>query len=65
MADKHYTAVIEVKVSERKARETDYRGGVKEYEREVTDVARIVVRAETMEKLRDRMLSHVELIEED
>ncbi len=58
MAEKHYTAVIEVK-------EVGEAGTITKPTREVTDVARIVVRAETLEKLRARMLSHVELIEED
>jgi len=61
---KHYTATIDVKVSDRVATETDYRGEAKGWEREVTDVARVVVRAETLDGLRTKLQGHIALIEE-
>lgn len=62
----HYTAVIEVnKVDESTEPELDSYGKVKTPGRKRTsaDVARIVVRADNLVKLREKIAAHVELID--
>jgi hypothetical protein len=59
----HYTAVLSIE----HASITEKDGGYnkpKIQERVVKDVAKIIVRADTVEKLRDKLASHVALIEE-
>lgn len=68
MSDAHYTATIEVTKTTHTAPATPSgsygRGEVRpEPKREVIDVARVVIRAESLETLRDKVGRHVELIE--
>lgn len=61
MAD-HYVAVVSVEaVTEKK--EGDNRG-TKEQPRKVSEVAKYVVRANSLEALKERLAKHVELIAE-
>jgi hypothetical protein len=72
MSDGHYTATIEVTRTFRSPETvtSSSRGGYSrtdphptESKREVVDVARLVIRAESLETLRDKVGRHVELIE--
>ena len=53
---KHFTAVVEVF-------QVEASGMASQPSKDKQEVARIVVRAETLEKLRDKLASHVALIE--
>jgi hypothetical protein len=62
MSKNHFTAIVEVKESIT----TDKDGGYQKpriIEREVTDVARIVLRADTLEKLQTKLADHIALID--
>ena len=68
MSDSHYTATIEVtKTTHTPATSASGSYGRREVrpdpKREVVDVARVVIRAESLETLRDKVGRHVELIE--
>lgn len=66
MSDTHYTATLEVtKTEQTKGRSADdYGRGKVEPSRDVANVARIVVRADDLAALRDKLVKHVELIDE-
>ena len=64
----HYTAIIEVNrtVPEADVPETDSRGyNPKVKARQVVEVARIIVRASSLDKLTEKAQAHLNLIEED
>jgi len=68
VSDAHYTATIEVTRTTRTpsaSTSSGYgRGEVRpEPKREVVDVARLVIRADSLETLRDKVGAHVALIE--
>jgi hypothetical protein len=63
----HYTATVEVRETI-PARSTSTTGGYRQptetkTEREVRDVARVVVRADSIERLREKLAAHVALID--
>lgn len=61
----HFTAVIEVhKVVNQEAVNHRYAEQSKPALRETAEVARIVVRADSIEKLQSKLTAHVALIEE-
>lgn len=68
MSGGHYTATVEVRETI-PAVETSTSGGYgrpateKKTEREVRDVARVVVRADSIERLREKLAAHVALID--
>lgn len=62
----HYTAVIEVSRTVPETTETDSRGyNPKVKPRQVVEVARIIVRASSLDKLTEKAQAHLNLIEED
>ena len=62
----HYTAVIEVNKTIPETTETDSRGyNPKVKARQVVEVARIVVRASSLDKLTEKAQAHLNLIEGD
>jgi len=70
MSAEHYTATIEVTRTKRTPETVSSgsygRGEIRtapEPKREVVDVARLVIRAETLDALRDKVGRHVELID--
>jgi len=70
MSAEHYTATIEVTRTKRTPETVSSgsygRGEIRtapEPKREVVDVARLVIRAETLDALRDKLGRHVELID--
>lgn len=66
MSETHFTAVIEITKTVHKEPTTTYRGGeAKPAERGVQEVARIVVRADTLESLVAKAGAHLALVEEN
>ncbi len=69
MAAEHYTAVVEITKTTHTPAPADpssrrFQSSPPESRREVVEVARVVLRAESLERLRDRLGAHVALIEE-
>lgn len=62
MSKNHFTATIEVLETVFSEKDNGYQKA-KTTEREVKDVTRIVVRADTLEKLQAKLSAHVALIE--
>jgi hypothetical protein len=54
---KHYTAIVEILEIQQVIGSRDSSGG-----KEKTEVARIVVRADTLEELRTKVGKHIELV---
>lgn len=62
MSRNHFTAILEVKESVTTEKDGGYQKP-KIIERDVVDVARVVLRADTLEKLQAKLSAHVALIE--
>ena len=62
----HYTAVLQITATEDKNEVKDRYDKITAVGgRTVTDAASIVVRAETMERLQDKLIAHVALLKSD
>ena len=62
---KHYTAHLEVSSTEHTSETSGYGANQKtEHKREVIEVAKLVIRAESLEALSAKLQSHIGLIEE-
>jgi hypothetical protein len=62
MSNKHFTAILEVKESTTTEKDGGYQKP-KIVDREVTEVAKIVLRADTLEKLQTKLADHIALID--
>ncbi|UIW13235.1 hypothetical protein SEA_WARDA_53 [Arthrobacter phage Warda] len=62
-ATTHFTAVVEIHKTTTTPGRTDY-GKTTPDSREVAEVAKLVIRAATIESLRDKIAAHAALIEE-